>query len=254
MRMIIVLCLALAAGCDGGLDPDTDAGPGEAAPRVERYLRGDPDPRLVIELDYVAGAEPRAGAEADLVARLSTLLDKPGGVEIVRDDVLTSRGADHAWTFDELRALAAERFDDDQPPGTVSMHVMWLDGHDAGDSADGATLGLAWANTHVAMFHDTIEGSCRGGPLIGEEVCAEAQYLVWLHEVGHTIGLVDNGLPMVTDHRDPDHGAHDVNDECVMYWAFEGRAGIDLLRERLLGGGMVDFDAACLADVAAVRD
>ncbi|GAB5543235.1 MAG: hypothetical protein RLO52_11065 [Sandaracinaceae bacterium] len=259
MRIAFWLAIAwLACGCDGGDGgsprPDGSAPPAMATPRIERYLRADPDPRLVIELDYVEGTLPREAAQSDLVARLSTLLDKPEGVEIVLDDVIPSRGADYAWTFEALQALATETFDDDQPAGTVSMHVMWLDGHDDDDSADGAVLGLAWANTHVAMYHSTIESSCRGGPVLGAEVCAQAQYLVWLHEVGHTIGLVDNGLPMASDHRDPDMGRHDVSEECIMYWAFEGRAGVDLIRDRILGGSLPDFDDECLADVAAVRD
>lgn len=255
LLLLLLVVLASCGGDDGGTPPGRDGGgTSMATPRIERYLRADPDPRLVIELDYVEGALPREAAQADLVARLSTLLDKPGGVEIVLDDVIPSRGADHGWTFDELAALADETFDDDQPEGTVSMHVMWLDGHDDRDGPDGAVLGLAWANTHVAMYHDTIEGSCRGGPVLGAEVCAQAQYLVWLHEVGHTIGLVDNGLPMVADHKDEERGAHDDSDQCIMYWAFEGRAGIDIIRDRLLGGALPDFDDRCLADIAAVRD
>lgn len=245
---VVVLC-----GCvDPTLPPGTDGG--TTRPRWERYIRGDVDTRLVIELDYVPGAEPRAAAEADLIARLSTLLDKPDGIEIVHDDVLESRGADHAWTFEELDALARESFDDESPPGTVTMHVMWLDGHDADDSAMGSTLGLAWGSTHIVMYQSTIEDSC-DGLVLREQVCASAQRSIWLHEVGHVIGLVDNGLAMTSDHRDPAHGAHDIDEGCIMYWAFEGRAGVDVVRERITGGGaMIDFDDACLADIAAVRD
>lgn len=241
---------------DGGRE-DARVAPGEdagrALPAHERYISSSTDARLVIELDYVEGALPRAAAEADLIARLTALLDKPGGIEIVHDDVIPSRGADHAWTFAELTMLADQTFDDDH--GTIAMHVLWIDGHDDDDGAGGSILGLAWGNRHIAMYHDTIERICGSSLIMREQVCESAQYHVWLHEVGHVIGLVDNGLPMVTDHRDPDHGAHDVNDACIMYWAFDGESGIDILREQLLGGGpTIDFDAECLADIAAVRD
>jgi hypothetical protein len=260
--LLVVLCACgepgpdpgTDAGRDGSIAPGQDAGPG-LAPRHERYISSATDTRLVIELDYVDGSLPRAGAEDDLIARLSTLLDKPDGIEIVHDDVLTSRGGDHAWTFEELRTLAAESFDDDGPAGTIAMHVMWIDGHSADDTASGRVLGLAWGHRFIAMFHDTLEDACTSSLLMQEAVCRSSQYLVWLHEVGHTIGLVDNGLAMVTDHKDDAHGAHDASDQCLMYWAFEGESGVGLLRDRLLGGGpMIDFDAQCLADVAAVRD
>jgi hypothetical protein len=256
LRSASLLLLALLASCGGG-SPGTDAAidaPGAGRPRWERYIRGDVDTRLVIELDYVAGAEPRAAAEADLLARLGSLLDKPGGITIVRGDVIASRGADHAWTFAELTALADETFDGDGAAGTVAMHVMWLDGHSAEDTASGSVLGQAWSLTHIAMFHDTIESACSGHPILGDQVCAETQYGVWAHEVGHTIGLVDNGLPMVTPHADAAHGAHDDDPECLMYFAFDSSAGLDLIRDSLLGGGGApDFDPSCLEDVAAVR-
>ncbi len=244
----------LLAGCTA--DPGAVLGDGGAPPasRVERYIRSDTDTRLVIEVDAVPGAEPRASVESDLVSRLSALLDKPDGITVVHGDPLTSRGADHAWTVQELQALGDESFADDSPPGTITMHVMWVDGHDAGDTDTGATLGLAWSNTHVAMYHDTIEANC-GGLVLREQVCATSQLLILLHEIGHTIGLVDNGLPMTTAHKDSAHGAHDTNDQCIMYWAFEGQGGIDVIRNRVTGGGsMIDFDDACLADIAALRD
>lgn len=255
LRITLFTLVVLVSGCT-----TDDSGPwgaerdGGTPPRVERYIRSDTDTRLVIELDAVPGAEPRASVEADLVARLSALLDKPGGIEIVHGDALASRGADHAWTVEELQALGDASFADDSPPGTITMHVMWVDGHDAGDTGAGATLGLAWGNTHIAMYHDTIEAHC-AGPLLSEQVCATSQLLVWLHEIGHTIGLVDNGLAMSVDHRDPDHNAHDASDQCIMYWAYEGQSGVDVIRDRLTGGGsMIDFDANCLADIAAVRN
>lgn len=238
---------------DGGPIQGQDAGP-IPRPLFERYIRGDLDRRLVIELDAVSGIGPRPAAVTDVVARLSGLLDKPDGIQLVPSDTLATRGRDHAWTFADLAALARERFDDDPTPGTVAMHVLWVDGHYETDSSTSVTLGLAWGHRHIVMFHDTIEAAC-DGLILREQVCTAAQTSVWLHEVGHVIGLVDNGLPMVRPHRDADHGAHDASDQCLMYWAFEGRGGVQILRDRLLGGGaMIDFDDACRADIAAIRD
>ncbi len=262
LRFALLSTLAGCGASPGAADdaaggmPTPDAGTvdsGVLLTRPLRYVRGDTDGRLVIEIDSVAGARPRVSVENDLVARLRTLLDKPAGVEIVHDDEIPSRGADHAWTNDELYALADETFDDAAPPGTIVMHVLWLDGHDADDTADGAVLGSAWANTHIAMFHRSIERTCSGDILLSERLCAAAQYGVWLHEVGHTIGLVNNGLPLSTPHEDPAHARHDLEPGCVMYYAYEASSGIGGIRDGLLGGTTPDFDPACLADIAAAR-
>jgi len=247
---LLTSCASSTAGTDSAVDgtAPTDR------PRWERYIRGDVDTRLVIELDAVAGAAPRAQAQSELVARLGSLLDKPAGVVVVASDVITSRGTDHSWTFDELTALGNETFDDDRTPGTVVMHVMWLDGHASDDTSSAAVLGVSWGNLHIVMFHDTIERSCGGMPLLGDRVCTETQYGVWLHEVGHTIGLVDDGAPMVMPHEDATHRQHDSNSSCLMYWAYDGSAGLGMIQDALLGGGSApDFDASCLADIAAIR-
>ena len=164
-------------------------------------------------------------------------------------------GSDHAWTQDELSALAEASFDDDATPGTVAMHVMWIDGHSAADTASGTVLGVSWGNLHTVMFHESIERICGGAPLLGESGCAETQYGVWLHEVGHVLGLVDTGIAPTSAHADTAHPGHDTSMDCIMYWQYEGSAGASLLMNAILGGGHApDLDAACLADIAAVRN
>lgn len=249
----LLLGCSAASPTDDAATGDSDgAGGGESRP--ERYIRGDVSTRLVIELDAVDGMAPRAAAQSQLVTRLTDLLDKPGGVVAVASDVIPSRGADHAWTEAELDALATSTFDDDPTPGTIVMHVMWLDGHHEADTSSGAVLGVSWSNLHIAMFHESIEAACGRQPLLGDPGCAETQYGVWLHEVGHTIGLVDNGIAMTTPHQDAAHPAHDESASCLMYWQYDGSAGADQIVGALLGGGHApDFDANCLADIAAVR-
>lgn len=238
-----------------GPPPWPDSGP--PASRVERLIRGEV-PRLLLEIDAVAGREPRAQVEADLIALLGDLVDKPGGITAAHDDAIASRGDDHAWTDAELFALADQTYDgagDD----TAVIHTMFVDGHSARDSESGVILGLAWSNRHIAIFADTIADTCGATtlpPILEGELCAGAELAIWTHEVGHVIGLVDNGLPMVADHRDPEHGAHDQNDDCVMYWAYQGDALITRLADDLAGGGdaSLRFDEACRADIAALRE
>lgn len=244
------------AATPDAVTPDTATGGGNLPEgRFVDLIRGDRFPKLVIELDVVAGKDPRAASKTALVQRLGALLDKPGGIEIVDGGGVTSRGSDYAWSFAELDQLAKDTFDLDVADDAIKIHVLFLDGHSDQDSGNGRVLGLAWGWTHLVMFSDSIAASCRGG-LGLQDVCAETELGVWLHEVGHLIGLVDNGLPMIQPHKDEDHGAHDVSDDCIMYWAYEGSGAADALRTRLLGGqsGPPPFDERCKEDIAAIRD
>lgn len=267
----LALLLALAAACGGrgdddGADPgDGDGGdPGspdadtEGLPRYSLLVRDTVFDKLVIEVDSVPGMEPREETDDGLTELLPDLVDKPGGVTAVRDAAIASRGADHEWTFDELDELAEDTFDLETEPGAIKIHMMYIDGHSELDGDGGVILGLAWSHTHLAMFEQTIQEYCASAPvLIRDDVCAAAELSIGTHEVGHLIGLVDNGLPMVEDHRDPDeaHGRHDASDACVMYYAYEGEALFDTLIDQLTGGGEAEigFDDACLADLAAER-
>lgn len=256
MSIFCLLAVACRRGDDGG---GADASTGDV-PRTSLLVRGAPFPRLVVEVDSVPGMEPDEQNQADLAAVLASIIDKPAGIEVVGDGALDSRGADHAWSFAELMELADSSFDRPLADDAIAVHAMFIDGHSADDSSAGVILGLAWSHTHIAIFEQTIRDMCDASslpPLLAERQCRGAELAIWTHESGHLLGLVDNGLPMARDHRDPDpdHGAHDASDQCVMYWAYEGQALFDLIGDRLLSGGdaEVPFDQACLDDLAAER-
>ncbi len=239
-------------GRDAGEAPSTPT-EGERA-RVLDYLRPAPHSRLELELDTVAGKTPRPTSVSFIEGALAKVVSKPGGVAVVQDSQqLTGKGAQGVWTFAELQTLATQTFDLPSRDGTIRMHVLFLDGQYESPSV----LGVAWASRHLALFTDVIERYCRQDPtnLLGDQVCIAAEQGVWLHEAGHLLGLVNNGLGMAQPHDDATHPAHDANEQCVMYWAFAAPDGITLLSKRLQGSSSakLEFDAACLADLAQGR-
>lgn len=266
LKLLIAISLSLGCGTEAAKG-NQDSGPFDDADaaleideqsRVSRYIRSDVSSQLILEIDSVPGFEPRAAAEGNVLGQLDQLLDKPGGISAVHDGALVSKGEDHAWTDEELFQLADETFDLAVDESTIKMHILFVDGHSARNTGSGVILGLAWANTHLVMFKQSIEEICAGPltpPLLRDALCESAEFSIWLHEVGHVIGLVNTGLSMAKDHQDVEHGGHDVSDQCVMYWAYEGDAVVNQLRDRIIGGNndLLAFDEECLADVAAVR-
>lgn len=239
-------------GSDGGDSPPPPT-EGERA-RVLDYLRAAPYSRLELELDAVAGKAPRASSVSFIESALAKVVSKPGGVAVVNGQQdLAGKGADGTWTFAELQSLATQTFDQPALASTIRMHVLFLDGQYENPNV----LGVAWASTHLALFTNVIEKYCKQDPtnLLGDQVCIAAEQGVWLHEAGHLLGLVNNGLPMAQPHDDAAHPAHDANEQCVMYWAFAAPDGITLLSKRLQGSSSakLEFDAACQADLARGR-
>ena len=230
----------------------------ERRTRQEELLRGDHFPKLVLEVDAVEGLWPREGAQTALIRDLAAVVDKPSGVTAIRHDTLPARGPDHAWTFEELDALAKERFDLPVDADAAKLHVLFVDGRWHEDEGNSRVLGVAWAHTHLAIFKESLEDACRLGPggLLSEGLCENAEHGVWLHEVGHLLGLVNNAIPMQRPHEDEGHPRHDKSEDCVMYWAWESGSLVDLLRDRLADGddSKMRLCDACLEDLAAVRE
>jgi hypothetical protein len=121
------------------------------------------------------------------------------------------------------------------------MYFLYLDGNSDLDSGDTRVLGYAHHGSSVVMFKDSIEKAGSGLVLQGN-----VEDAVIVHEAGHLLGLVDNGIPMQVDHLDSAHGQHDMNEQCIMYWTIDTSDIVDVLLSR-----RPDFDDACRADLIA---
>lgn len=250
MRRIALLLPLLLLSCG----EEAASAAQEQADRMEALLKPSPHSRLVIEIDAVAGLTPSNTVQNQIREELDALLGKPDGISFVEDEALPAVGADYAWTDEALFELAEAHYNLEADDNTVKIHVMVLDGHSAEDSEQGRVLGLAWSNTHLVLFAEQLRSQCTtpaGIPI--PALCEEAERAVWLHELGHIVGLVNRGAPSTSEHVDPEHDAHCDNPECVMYWAYEGQGLFEMLRGRRAGAPLTTFDAACQADLAAAR-
>ncbi len=155
-----------------------------------------------------------------------------------------------SFTASEIFDLA-EMVPDERRPGEARFVALWLDGfyEESGEVREnvlGVSLG---GTTIVAMFKPVIETSERdGNPL----VAAFVEQSTLVHELGHAIGLVNNGIALTADHHDAENGAHCTNRDCVMYYRNEGLADLrDFVRRYIRTSETVLFGPDCLRDVAA---
>lgn len=244
--MVAAVALAfLASGCTTAAFPGPDAGLS-----LPEAILGPASGTILVEVAAVAGRAPAPGTLDHLRATLANVTGKPvvvagptplpaqgGGYD--EDDIVRIHAA-HAFFGEEGRFLSG---------GRVVLHVLYLDGRMEGDDEGHRTLGRTLlAEGVVAIFRDTYSSAHRISNTTRTSAVAEIDRHVLLHEVGHTLGLVGNGVPQVRDHAAPDHPGHSRYPESVMY--FHPPMTPD---QRVSGPVSSSFDVDDLADLAAYR-
>lgn len=130
-----------------------------------------------------------------------------------------------------------------------NFFVVFLDGYllQNGQKQEGV-LGAQFKNTQVAaIFKPVVEST---NPFTTIQKLVEQNTLV--HEIGHGLGLVNNGVPLTSQHHDADNGAHCTNEDCVMYWLNEGAGGAtNFVQDFLQNNTIIVFGPECIADAEA---
>jgi hypothetical protein len=266
MRWLLVLLAACGSsaggGPGGGGSPDAPGTHGSDDGSTGSTDVFSPSIKnVIIEIDYETGEAPYTGPVIgfgdtfDLtVTNINRLFASKKTLSVPRTLAeMQDVGAisDEALTVTDILALADAHRDQHDTADTKTYYVIFVSGYFADDNGPNTqVLGVEIGTTGVvAMFKDVIkstEGSAI--PNIGRYV----EQSTLTHELAHGIGLVDNGVPMVADHKDAPHGAHCNDSHCIMYWANEGTSGaVQFAQQNITGGDTILFDAACLADVDA---
>lgn len=211
---------------------------------------------LQVNVYYEPGAEPYTDAALTGLPMLKvwTVLDKnlkamfptknvKVPLNLVEMSPISAKNKS-VWTVQEI-------FDLGNSVGSVStgdttvLNVFFLNGKAASNPN---VIGLHISNTQtMAIFKEVVEGS--GSGLVQKYV----EQATLVHEVGHAVGLVNNGISMVgTSHEDTAHPRHCNNPECVMYHQNEGATALaNFLQDRASNPDLVMLDDACLKDVTS---
>lgn len=205
------------------------------------FLSGQPYSKLAVEIDYADGQAPRSSAASLLQQRIQERLNKAGGVTLQQTAFTPT---DSSYSVDELRALEAKHRNGQTGGDTIVLYVLYLNGHSDLDTSEGKVLGVHYGRESIAVFKESVDSSSFLGLGFGSE---DLEKSVLIHEFGHALGLVNNGVGMVRPHEDADHPKHSSNQDSVMYWAVENTLGLPLLSTT----PPTQFDSDDVADLRA---
>lgn len=249
----VLLALPALAGC---LQVGDAGSSGDPVPAPAAFLRSEPYPDLVVEVDHVAGFAPDPRALSAFEGSLRDVTDK-------RSIAVTTGGSiePQAGQLDAADLRATHRSTLDRPidRSTAVLHILYVDGAiDGAEELLGASM-VRGRSAQIFVFGEQLDATARpalgpsGVMLAADEIQVRLEAYTLVHELGHVLGLVDNGVPMASDHEDPQRPGHSSNPQSVMYHA----AGLDRVLEGAPGDGGVlthGFDAADLEDLRRVRD
>lgn len=197
---------------------------------------------LVIEVQAMPGFELSGATMGHLENFLESRLNKPGGISIILTTVASSGG--NTYDVDQIRQIEEANRTEYNTEGKIAVYCLVVDGEYEDNSGGTVTLGIAWRNTSVVLFGQSIHDLSDG---LGEPDRAVLESTVLEHEFGHLLGLVDLGSDMQADHQDDPHGHHCDNTDCLMYYLAETGDVITTL----LGGSIPALDGNCIADLQA---
>ena len=158
------------------------------------------------------GYEPDAAVVANFTNFFNAFCNKPGGITVTQQQIPASGKA--TLTIDEIVKIEKANRTIFTKDNQVAIHVLIVDANYTTPNI----VGLAYWNTSLCLFGKLLYANSGG---IGQVSRIKLESTILDHETGHILGLVDQGSPMQTPHRDAANGMHCNNNSCLMYYAIE---------------------------------
>jgi hypothetical protein len=209
------------------------------------FVRGAPYTKVLVEIAATKSATPSQAAIDHLTVVMRDLLDKPGGVTVEVDPPLDDVG--HPVTLAEAAAIEDGSRRHYSQGDTAVFYYLVVSEASTDDTAAAKILGYAFRPSSMVVFQKSIFAVSGG---LAQPTHDTVEATVVAHEFGHILGLVNAGTAMQSPHEDSAHPKHDTNTGCLMYYANNSS---ELVSNLVSGGVLPDFDAACRADIAALK-
>lgn len=215
--------------------------------------------KLVMDVFYEAGAEPFVGQNPasgkalwnifednlaalfqyrSLIPEIVVPKDFPSMTNIPLQNKST-------WSIDDILSLSKKFKGQDSTTDETHFSLYFVNGYaQEGQNIIGFNIN---GTTLIVIFKSVIKAT---GVLLVQKYVEQSTLI---HEMGHALGLVNNGVPMKIPHEDSSHLHHTTNSNCVMYWANEGtQALINFVTTYLTTGKTIMWGPEVLKDVEAL--
>jgi hypothetical protein len=264
LLVALLVVLSLLAGCSGsgggsGSSPDTQDAGGENTLSLDLATLFSTVSAITVHVAYEPDAQPFTGTmqngvpywsifESNIDALfLDRTIQPDVEVPMTLGEMTEIPEQGHAsWTPEEILDLAGQVYQVPQTSTTADFFVLFLNGL-YNDQAQ--VIGLSIGGSPViAVFKDVLLDS---DLTMFIQIFIEQATLV--HEFGHGVGLVNNGIPMASDHEDPDHPHHCSNSECVMFWENDNVSIVNFIEKIRYSSSSVIFGQECLDDARSFR-
>lgn len=261
-RPMHTFCVALLLGAVALAGCASEAPRGRPEARLfDALLTASEMHPVTLDVHYVARVPPRAHSASTLASTLEDL-NGAGSFRLGLHSVLTvgNESSRRHWTFDETIRLQVAVEALGCRAQLRCIHFVFLNGGMDESPPLGSTIGRTAFIFPDQMDRFEIASANNGavalaGPNLG---AAEVERHVVVHELGHMLGLVDRGLPMLT-HRLPSPEddpcqCHSSERESPMYHHADIMRNATL--DVLVGGNHFpyEFSALDLQDLHAYRD
>jgi predicted Zn-dependent protease len=211
---------------------------------------------VLVEIDYQIGAEPftddvpRFGLLWDLFrANAGALFAGAPRTLLVPTDLSAMQAlpaaTKHDFSAEDILALAGANRNEASTTSRKCFYVIFLDGtfFDEGKQQP-EVIGVSIGSTGVIAVFKPVVSSTSAARFVEQSTL--------IHEFGHAVGLVNNGVALASPHSDSAHHAHCSNPNCVMYYLNEGGKDLAQFVSRMVKTkDSILFDSACLADTAS---
>jgi len=197
-------------------------------------LSASPYALLQIEIQYMPGYALDNASINNLVNFLNLYINKPAGIQVFQHQIDAS--GKPALTLKEIVSIEKKNRSIFTFNDIITIHILITDGY----YSNSLTFATSYWNTSSCIFGKAITDNSGG---VMQVTSTQLMSTILEHEFGHLLGLVDQGSPMLANHKDAANGAHCSITNCLMYYAIETSTG----------GAMAipALDANCITDLKA---
>jgi len=203
---------------------------------AHEILTSSPYSLLQIEINYMPGYAPTQTSINNLIGFLNTYINKPAGIQVFQHQILPSDKT--ALSITDIVSIEKRNRDIYTDNNIITVHILITEA----TYTTSTILATSYWNTSFCIFGKTVDNNSGGVDQISKP---NLMTILFEHEFGHLLGLVNQGSPMKTDHQDVNNGAHCRNSSCLMY------ADVETTWSGSNTNNIPSLDADCISDLKA---